>query len=273
MSVWAASLRAQCLEQALEPAADFAARHYHLALLLSGGAVVSQEHGETALGAGDFFFLDCSRPYELRSGLIRAVGIVIPEALLPLRRDQADLTLGRRIGSRDGMGALLAQFLEQLTEDTGDHKPADGPRLAAVLGDLVAALFASALEPGRRLPARQPHPTLTWHIVRFIQRHLSDPELTPQRIAAAHGISLSYLHRLFQDQSETVAAYIRRQRLERARFDLADPAQGTTPVHAIAARWGFSRATDFARAFRTAYGVAPTAFRHHSHALGRRIAT
>ncbi|MET7765745.1 helix-turn-helix domain-containing protein [Streptomyces sp. NPDC005393] len=60
----------------------------------------------------------------------------------------------------------------------------------------------------------------------------------------------------------TVASYIRRQRLARARRDLADPCLATRPVHAIAARWGFLRPADFTRAFRTIYGSTPTEYRH-----------
>ncbi|MFD0385553.1 helix-turn-helix domain-containing protein [Streptomyces stramineus] len=58
-------------------------------------------------------------------------------------------------------------------------------------------------------------------------------------MAAAHHISLSYLHRLFETEATTVAAWIRHQRLERARHDLGDTTQRHIPVHAIAARWGF----------------------------------
>jgi AraC-like DNA-binding protein len=86
-------------------------------------------------------------------------------------------------------------------------------------------------------------------------------------IAAAHHISLSYLHRVFQQQAqgETVAAWIRARRLEGARGDLADPSLRGTPIHAIAARWGL-RPDDFARAFRAADGVSPRDFRHQSMA-------
>ncbi|MFF0628734.1 helix-turn-helix domain-containing protein [Streptomyces sp. NPDC004296] len=82
----------------------------------------------------------------------------------------------------------------------------------------------------------------------------SDPELCHLSLA-------SYLHRLFQREEATVAAWIRRRRLEAARRDLADPALRTLPVHAIATRWGFSRAADFSRAFRTAYGTPPRDYR------------
>jgi AraC-like DNA-binding protein len=97
----------------------------------------------------------------------------------------------------------------------------------------------------------------------FIRQNLHDPELTPTMVAAAHHISLSYLHRIFQQQAsgETVAAWIRGQRLESARRDLADSALRTMPIHAIAARWGISRASDFTRAFRSAYGLSPKEYR------------
>jgi AraC-like DNA-binding protein len=32
-------------------------------------------------------------------------------------------------------------------------------------------------------------------------------------------------------------------------------------VHVIAARWGILRASDFTRAFRSAYGMSPTEYR------------
>ncbi|GAA2476954.1 hypothetical protein GCM10010276_11120 [Streptomyces longisporus] len=46
--------------------------------------------------------------------------------------------------------------------------------------------------------------------------------------------------------------------------DLADPALRTLPIHAIAARWGFPRAAEFTRAFRSAHGVPPSEFRQRS---------
>jgi AraC-like DNA-binding protein len=264
ISVWSADFRPLHLRRP-----PTTVPHHHLALLLEGEAVITQGGRRTALRAGDFYCDDRAQPHEIRTGPGRAVGIEIPEALLPLPQGDADRMAGRRLTSRDGVGALLARFLTQLTEDPGAYQPSDGPRLGTVLGDMVAALFASAPEPDRAPPPR----TAVLRIAAFIQRHLSDPELTPRTVAAAHGISLSYLHRLFEGESETVAAFIRGRRLERARFDLADPAQDAVPVHAIAARWGFVRATDFARAFRAAYGIAPTDYRRRARAAGGRIAT
>jgi AraC-like DNA-binding protein len=74
-------------------------------------------------------------------------------------------------------------------------------------------------------------------------------------------MSLRALHQLFHDEGLTVAAWIRHRRLEQCRRDLSDPAFGSKPVAAIAARWGFSSAADFSRAFHAAHGLPPAEYR------------
>ena len=85
--------------------------------------------------------------------------------------------------------------------------------------------------------------------------------MTPTTIAAAHHISLRYLHKLFEAQGTTVAGWIRRRRLDRCRVDLLDPAYRARPVSAIGARWGFPDASRFNRVFRAAHGVPPGEYR------------
>lgn len=80
-------------------------------------------------------------------------------------------------------------------------------------------------------------------------------------IAAAHHISVRYLHRLFEAEDKTVASWIRGRRLERSRLDLLDPALAGRPVSAIGARWGFTSAIHFSRAFRAVYGLPPGEYR------------
>ncbi|WP_307853503.1 helix-turn-helix domain-containing protein [Kitasatospora sp. RG8] len=63
---------------------------------------------------------------------------------------------------------------------------------------------------------------------------------------------------MFRTRPETVAATIRSRRLERSRVDLVDPRLRHRTIGDVAARWGFRAHADFSRAFRTAYGVAPS---------------
>ncbi|MFI8852734.1 helix-turn-helix domain-containing protein [Streptomyces sp. 891-h] len=104
-------------------------------------------------------------------------------------------------------------------------------------------------------------PALFARIQSFIWEHLGDPGLSPDAVAAAHYISTRSLHRLFRSQGCTVSSWIRRQRLNRARRDLADPRLGDRTIQSIAATWGFPRAADFTRTFRAAYGITPQDFR------------
>lgn len=95
----------------------------------------------------------------------------------------------------------------------------------------------------------------------YIRRNLGDPDLSPRTIAAAHHVSLRYLHQLFADYGVTVAAWVRQQRLEQACRDLADPSLARLPVQRIAVRWGFADHSTFTRAFRRAYHLPPQVYR------------
>ncbi len=199
------------------------------------------------------------------------MGLEIPKSLLPPALDRVDDLSLCRLSVREGFGALLAQFLWQLTANTSAYRAADGPRLARVVVDLVAALFAQALDTDVRLDPEAERRTLTLRIQGFIRQQLHDPELTPGTIAAAHHISLSHLHRLFQERGITVAGWLRGERLEQCRRDLADPLMVTTPIHAIAGRWGFTHVAHFSRAFRRAYDTTPREYRGQALGLvGRR---
>ncbi|MER7579029.1 helix-turn-helix domain-containing protein [Kitasatospora sp. NPDC097691] len=200
---------------------------------------------------------------------IRGAWVTVPRQALPLPPHRvADLT-ARRLPGDDGMGALLVRLLTGITADTGVYRATDAPRLGAVALDLVSALFAHHLDAEDAVPPEIRRRALVQRIRAFVHAHLHEPDLNPGALAAAHHISVSYLHRLFEGEEETIAAWIRRQRLERARRELADPALAATPVHVIAARCGFPRAADFSRAFRGAYGLAPRDYRHDAVTLGR----
>ncbi|MFC5749050.1 helix-turn-helix domain-containing protein [Actinomadura rugatobispora] len=242
---------------------------FHLSLVLQGHAEAEWGHREAVYRPRDWATNDSSRPGTFRTrapmghgnDVFRSVGIEMPKDLLSIPRDRADQVIGLPMSAREGIGALLAGALTQLAKDAGAYRESDGPRVATVLADLVSALFAHTLEAGEDLAPETHRRTLILRIRDFIGRHLHDPELSPGAIAAAHHISVSYLHRLFQEDGVTVSAWIRRQRLERARQALADPALRTVPVHHIAARWGFTHHSAFTRAFRAAFGLAPSDYR------------
>lgn len=245
-------------------------------LPLRGTLRVARPDGESVHAAYDLAVHDSSRPACIQAvetgdgdrDQISEVSALVPKALLPCHEEDPGPMITRPLSGREGVGALFAGFVTRLTADTSAYRPSDGPRLGTVLIDLLCGLFAHAGDDYCPVPETHRR-TLTLRIQAFIQQHLRNRQLTPRAVAAAHHISVSYLHRLFQEQGATVSAWIRRQRLERARRDLADPTLRATPIHLIAARWGFSRGADFSRAFRTAYGIPPKDYRHEAFALLR----
>ncbi|MER6839422.1 helix-turn-helix domain-containing protein [Streptomyces platensis] len=246
---------------------------FQVALVVGGtGSCVWEDH-EAVYRPSDLHVNDSSVSWEIRTGKdpVTVVGLEVPKAMLPLPSDMARCAVPRRLPSREGIGALVAHFLTQLIADAARYHPSDGPRLGVVLSDLVTALVAHAFESDNALRPDTHRRVLIRRIKNFILGHLHDPQLTPAVVAHAHHISVGYLHRLFATEEATVAAWIRLQRLEAARRDLTDPALQSTPICAIAARWGFPRAADFSRAFRGVYGIPPKGYRHCVVGRGTRL--
>ncbi|MEP7244316.1 MAG: helix-turn-helix domain-containing protein [Gammaproteobacteria bacterium] len=135
-----------------------------------------------------------------------------------------------------------------------------------------SAVDASAAG-GRRAfwnrPIREGHaPARRVQIKQVIQAHLRDPEFSVSALSREMGLSSRYMQMLFQDGPESISQYIRRQRLEGCRKQLADPAFRERSVTEISFSWGFNSAAHFCRAFRAQYRTSPTLFRFSQAAPG-----
>lgn len=94
--------------------------------------------------------------------------------------------------------------------------------------------------------------------VAHVEANLAGP-LTVPGVAAAAGVSHNHLTRLFRAETGlTVAAWIRRRRLERARHLLR---ASTLPIPAVAAAVGFDDLQAFNKACRRELGASPRAVR------------
>ncbi|WP_433119944.1 helix-turn-helix domain-containing protein [Micromonospora sp. CA-246542] len=241
---------------------------YILALTTSGLGMSSQDGRRSEILAGEFTFYDASRPHDVchyasEPGRTRATSItaLIPHAALPLPPKRMAALYGGRMTGSEGLGALLAQFLVQVTGHPEQYHAADAGRLGAVGLDLATTLLGRHLVAEDAVPTEVRRRALVTQVQAYVHRHLGDATLGPQTIADTHHISLRTLHRLFEGENTTVAAYIRDLRLARCRRDLTDPALRAQPVQVIAARWGFGDKAHFSRAFRAAYGMSPQACR------------
>jgi AraC-like DNA-binding protein len=228
-------------------------------VVAEGRGLVQQDGREARLGPGDVTFVDLSRPARWTMSPVRMAAMVFPRALLPLPADGLARLTAVRIPGDHGTGALVSSLARQLTGHLDELSPVDGARLGGAMVDLLTTALAARLE--HPVPADTRQRALLVQMHAFIERHLGDPRLTPDAIAAAHHVSVRYLYTLFASEGQSVAAWVRQRRLERCRHDLRDPGLRDQPVSAIAARWGLPNAAHFSRAFRAAYGVSPVEYR------------
>ncbi|MET8114793.1 helix-turn-helix domain-containing protein [Streptomyces prasinus] len=238
---------------------------YQIAVVRSGQQGIEQERRLAVVDHGDMVLYDSSRPFEatVAPGAEPSTSLVLqfPRQLLPLPEHQVVSLLAVPLSGRKGMGRILSQFLMGLDENSDACTPRDRARLGVTGLDLVAGVVAHHLDREQDLPPDSRQHILFQRISSFIHEHLSAPDLDPVAIASAHHISLRTLHRLFRHHGTSVAAFIRQQRLERSRRDLADPRLSRLSIRVVAARCGFFRPADFTRAFRIAYGMPPSEYR------------
>ncbi|MCX5204251.1 helix-turn-helix domain-containing protein [Streptomyces sp. NBC_00237] len=192
----------------------------------------------------------------------RAFTLHLPQDLVPLPRERIRELFARGLPPADsGMSRVLAHYVQTVAEEAPSLDARTAARLGATALDLAGGFFAEQLSVRERLPPGARQQVLLAAVTAFIEDNLAAPHLAPETVAARHRVSVRQLHQLFRHQPETVAARIRRRRLERCQQDLAAPHLSALPVYAVGARWGLTNATGFSRAFRAAYGMTPGEYR------------
>ncbi|WP_331769721.1 helix-turn-helix domain-containing protein (plasmid) [Embleya sp. NBC_00888] len=166
--------------------------------------------------------------------------------------------------SNSSIGPLLLHHIHALHQNADRlSAEAGAEKLASATLELTRALIVSVTQEGpvRRKVAED---TLLTRILAYVRLHLADPELTPRRIAWAHGISLRTLYRLCEENDFSLEQWIIRRRLEGCRRDLASPEHAHRTIEAVARSWGFGSPVHFSRRFRQTYGTTPNEWRRRS---------
>jgi AraC-like DNA-binding protein len=95
----------------------------------------------------------------------------------------------------------------------------------------------------------------------WIEEHLTDPDLSLEKIAKNSGISLRYLHYLFRLTDMSASEWIWDRRLQRCYDVLRRPELQALSVTEVAYQLGFNSPSHFSTAFRRKFGVSPSDLR------------
>jgi AraC-like DNA-binding protein len=143
------------------------------------------------------------------------------------------------------------------------------PYMQLAVYDLVGALFAPSDNP----PVPRSTDKLFARICGVIKDSLSDPDFGPVEAAAAVGISLRYLQKLFTERGTTCSEFTYSLRLDRAAHYLHRRAlqRMGQPLSEIAYACGFRDYAHFARKFRHRFGYSLGAHAGHGQSASDAI--
>jgi AraC-like DNA-binding protein len=233
--------------------------YLQVGLVTRGEAVLCQDGREALIGPGDFALYETDRPFTwgLR-GDWQLLVFTWPRTSVALDPGASRQRTARTVDGGDGLGRIVGRMLRDLVVSTPVLTPVGGVRLADEVAELVTTVAAEQRAPEPPAPAAADR---LGRITAYIAEHLGDLDLSPRAVADAHFMSTRQLHRLFAAHGQTVAQYIRRERLERCRRMLADARPTAPTITEISRRWGFPDLASFSRAFRGTFRTTPTAYR------------
>jgi AraC family transcriptional activator of tynA and feaB len=225
-------------------------------IIHEGKEILAQADRDTMLLPGDALAWDSVRPAQFAVlEPLHKQTLLVPRRRFQQLFPRPELATARQL--RGPAADLFTSYLRFLTTIELDAVAAAAAGNAAL--ELLGAALGSVILPSRSAV----RDAKRVKVKEYIDAHLSDPGLKPQRIAEANALSLRSLYSLFEEEGDTVSAYVRRRRLARAHADLTHPGSHLS-ITDVSARWGFADTAHFSRSYRAQYGTTPREARRGS---------
>src|SRR5215472_16887579 len=206
------------------------------------GASLARQHGrEVTLGAGDAVAIDPDGGgFRIeRPDPCRLIGLRVSRSLVPFQAAGASRAPLRVVEARTPALRLLTGYARSML---GGDAPASAQLSATVAAHLTELIELSldATESAGLPGADQGVRAARLRLIKAdIHRNLTDSSLTAAALAARHGITVRYLHKLFEDDAMTFGQYVLDGRLALARQLLRNPRLAGRTISSIAGAAGF----------------------------------
>ena len=226
---------------------------------LQGRAVIEQCGAQVVLNPGEWSIYDASRPYVVvNPEAIEFLAMLVPRERLINANANISRYLLQRSSATVGLGRLICAYVGVLLDETSGLDADSERQLVDSALELVQLAVA-----GRNTVGRAPAATVVSkdRIKAYINRHLRDPNFSIESIADMMHCSKRHLHKMFNEESDTISHFLWNTRLERCRADLGNPQLRGQSITAIAFSWGFNPAAHFSRCFKARFGLSPSEHR------------
>jgi AraC-like DNA-binding protein len=228
---------------------------YYLQLIHHGNINVVQ-HGETHLSnAARSVMFSTTEPYQLECvGEVRSLYLEIPRDIFAERFPHEQIPVSSTLNCAQGMGRIATEFCAMLATEGSRLNPDDRTKMGGQILDVLALTLMSEGSDMPEIDGSVQQARLR-SVQRWIESNIGSSELSLDRIAAANGMSLRYLHLLFRhcDMSASEWIWNRRLQLCYGEINKRDGRSITT----IAFDHGFNSSAHFSTIFRRKYGITP----------------
>ncbi|MFC3228829.1 helix-turn-helix domain-containing protein [Marinibaculum pumilum] len=228
--------------------------HYQFLLVLHGRVTIAQEDRAAALQPGDLMYYHQGRPFDLAAhGDTRSLLVSVPWPAVYERLPGADRLTACRLSGGTPYVRLAAAVLRELLAAA----PAGGSAALDRIGTSAVDILVAAIEGDRQRDAGEDD--ILARAKRYMRENLHDPDLHVEDVAAALGMSRRTLNRLFVAEGTTPMRWLWQQRLSASYRALSEGRARQVTEAAFGA--GFSDLSHFSRAFRQAFGRAPSSLK------------
>jgi AraC family transcriptional activator of tynA and feaB len=232
-----------------------------LKYLIEGCGSTSQHGNFHDIAAGDLFLQDSRSCGELRLvGDFKVLTLSLTRKLVDryFARPQYLCAVPLPVGG-SAAGCVAADLLQSIARNCMQMQGEGLETLIESLLQVVALAFGQS--PLLCPTATTSHSALMIRIRNYIHGHLEDDEMSPKRIAAAHGISERYLNKLFEKDETTVSKWIWEQRLQASQRTLSLMEFSSRKINEIAYACGFNNMSHFSCTFKKRFGCTPRQYR------------
>jgi AraC-like DNA-binding protein len=237
----------------------------HLLRLQRGSVELAHADGCTRLEAGQFVAFRGAQAIQFRhEQSIDLLAVFLParavERWLPDWQAAEFVTV-----SNDQAEGRLSLDIARDLLDSGTQLQQSSA--AELVGETVIRLLARSLAMTSLDDAAAPEDLAEAHrrrVRQFCRKNLGSTSLSVDAVARATGLSRASLHRLFQNQPQTLMQWVQLERLEACRRLLAAPGLPARTLTEIALSQGFKSPAHFSAAFRQRYGLTPRDYRSHA---------
>lgn len=228
---------------------------YYLQLIHRGNLSVLQ-HGATHRSNAARGAIFCAtEQYELQChGEVRSFYLEIPRDDFAQRFPRERIPVSASLNTTQGLGRIATEFCATLASEGSKLQDTIRAGLGSQLMDMLAFTLLSS-EGDMPAAEGSVKKARLMSVQRWIEAHIGNADLTLEMVAAANGMSLRYLHLLFEPCEMSASEWIWNRRLQLC-YDCLARGDGRS-ITSIAFDHGFSSSAHFSTMFRRKYGLSP----------------